>query len=137
MDASGEQVKKTLLYTDERGFSRFREEWLALPEGMPQTRLSQAFSARSVIFRQSPPGFRSDWHCTDSPQWTFILAGGMEIGLRDGSSRLFQAGDWFFSGDTLPEGEVFDVKRHGHWSAQRGDAALVTLFVKAAADTFF
>jgi hypothetical protein len=54
----------------------------------------------------------------------------MEIGLQDGSSRVFRPGDHFFSADTLPEGEAFDPKVHGHWSAQRGGSALVTLFLK-------
>jgi hypothetical protein len=54
----------------------------------------------------------------------------MEIGLQDGSSRLFKPGEHFYSADTLPEGATFDAKVHGHWSAQRGGSPLVTLFVK-------
>src|SRR2546428_429877 len=80
--------------------------------------------------RHSPVGFRSPWHCTPRPQWVFILRGEMEIGLQDGSSRLFKPGEHFYSSDTLPEGASFDSKVHGHWSAQRGKRPLVTLFVK-------
>lgn len=54
----------------------------------------------------------------------------MEIGLRDGSSRVFKPGGHFFSADTLPEGAAFDPEVHGHWSAQRGASPLVTLFVQ-------
>jgi hypothetical protein len=54
----------------------------------------------------------------------------MEIGLQDGRSRVFKAGDSFYSADTLPEGAVFDPALHGHWSRQVGDEPLVTLFVK-------
>ena len=43
---------------------------------------------------------------------------------------VFKPGEHFFSADTLPEGASFDAKVHGHWSAQRGPAPLVTLFVK-------
>jgi hypothetical protein len=60
----------------------------------------------------------------------FILGGDMEIGLQDGSTRLFRPGEHFFSADTLPEGATFDAKVHGHWSAQRGAQPLVTLFLK-------
>jgi hypothetical protein len=60
----------------------------------------------------------------------FILEGEMEIGLHDGSSRLFKPGEHFYASDTLPEGASFDDKVHGHWSAQRGGSPLVTLFVK-------
>ena len=75
-------------------------------------------------------GFRSQWHCTPRPQWVFILVGEMEIGLQDGSTRLFRPGEHFFSADTLPEGASFDARVHGHWSAQRGPHALETLFLK-------
>jgi hypothetical protein len=54
----------------------------------------------------------------------------MEIGLPDGSSRVFRAGEHFYSADTLPEGIEFDPKIHGHWSRQVGDEPLVTAFVK-------
>jgi hypothetical protein len=54
----------------------------------------------------------------------------MEIGLQDGSSRVFKPGQHFFSADTLPAGATFDPKVHGHRSAQRGGSPLVTLFVK-------
>jgi hypothetical protein len=76
-------------------------------------------------------GFRSEFHCTETPQWVFILQGRMEIGLQDGSSRVFAPGQHFFSDDRLPDGAVFDPKVHGHWSRQLGDEPLVTAFVRA------
>jgi len=54
----------------------------------------------------------------------------MEIGLRDGTSRVFRAGEHFYAADTLPPGATFDSALHGHWSAQRGAEPLVTLFLK-------
>jgi len=121
---------KTILFTDRDGRARFREEALDLPEGTPQARLSRLFSATGYQLRESPVGFRSDWHCTPKGQWVFILSGAMEIGLRDGSSRVFGPGEHFFSDDTLPAGATFDPQVHGHWSAQRGADPLVTLFLK-------
>jgi hypothetical protein len=88
------------------------------------------FPSSGCQLRHSPIGFRSQWHCTPKPQWVFILGGEMEIGLHDGSSRVFRPGDHFLAADTLPEGASFDDRRHGHWSAQRGPRPLVTLFVK-------
>ena len=55
----------------------------------------------------------------------------MEIGLQDGSARVFAAGEHFFSADTLPAGASFDATVHGHWSRQVGPDALETLFVRA------
>jgi hypothetical protein len=121
---------KLVLYTGADGRARWREEPLALPEGTPQAMLSKVFPSAGYQLRASPVGFRSQWHCTPQPQWVFILAGEMEIGLQDGSSRVFRPGSHFFSADTLPEGASFDAGVHGHWSAQRGTSPLVTLFVK-------
>jgi hypothetical protein len=121
---------KVILFTDRDGRARFREEKVELNEGTPQAALSRVFSCGGYQLRESPVGFRSQWHCTPQPQWVFILRGEMEIGVRDGS-RVFKAGEHFFSADVLPEGATFDADVHGHWSAQRGSSALVTLFVKA------
>ena len=122
--------RKVLLYTDRDGRAKFRDEEVALPEGTPQTMLSAVLPASGYKLRHSPVGFRSQWHCTPKAQWVFILEGEMEIGLQDGSSRLFKPGEHFYASDTLPEGASFDDKVHGHWSAQRGGSPLVTLFVK-------
>lgn len=122
---------KVILFTDRDGLARFREEEVLLTEGTPQSALSPVYPAAGYQLRRSPVGFRSDWHCTPAPQWVFVLAGEMEIGLRDGSTRVFRPGGHFFSSDTVPAGAAFDPAVHGHWSAQRGPDPLVTLFLKA------
>jgi hypothetical protein len=121
---------KVVLYTDRDGRARFREERLPLTEGTPEARLSALLPAIGCQLRESPVGFRSAFHCTPRLQWVFILRGEMEIGLQDGSSRRFKAGEHFFSADTLPAGAEFDASVHGHCSAQRGAEPLVALFVK-------
>ena len=122
---------KVVLFTDKDGRAKFREETIALTEGNPQAMLSKIFPSTGYQLRHSPVGFRSQWHCTPSPQWVFILRGEMEIGLRDGGTRRFGPGEHFYSADTLPPGAAFDADLHGHWSAQRGPEPLVTLFVRA------
>jgi len=121
---------KLVLYTDLDGSAKFREEQVPLSEGTPQSMLSAVLPSSGYQLRQSPVGFRSLFHCTPKPQWVFILSGEMEIGLHDGTSRVFKAGEHFYSADTVPEGARFEPNVHGHWSAQRGDKPLVTLFVK-------
>jgi hypothetical protein len=121
---------KVVLFTDGDGRARFREESLPLGEGSPQVRLSALMPSGGVQLRESPVGFRSPFHCTVQPQWVFILRGRMEIGLQDGSSRVFGPGEHFYSADTVPDGAVFDPAQHGHWSAQVGAEPLVTLFVR-------
>lgn len=121
---------KVVLFTDTDGRARFREEQIPLDEGTPQTLLSKILPAAGYQLRESPVGFRSEWHCTPKPQWLFVLQGEMAIGLRDGTSRVFRPGQHFFSADVLPAGASFDASLHGHWSAQRGPHALLTLFIK-------
>ena len=121
---------KVVLFTDTDGRARFREEPVALTEGSPAARLSPFIPSHGFQLRESPVGFRSQFHCTGAPQWLFVLRGQMEIGLQDGSSRTFGPGDHFYSTDTLPEGATFDPSVHGHWSRQVGDQPLVTLFVR-------
>ncbi|MFO1268676.1 MAG: hypothetical protein U1F67_19070 [Rubrivivax sp.] len=123
---------KVVLFTDRDGRARFREEAVPLTEGKPQARLS-ALMASGGSAAHEPAGFRSEYHCTEHPQWVFILGGVMEIGLRDGSVRAFKPGEHFFSADTVPAGASFDASVHGHWSRQAGPEPLVTLFVRAAA----
>lgn len=122
---------KVILYTDCHGRAKFRDEPIELTEGTPQAMLSTVLPATGCQLRQSPVGFRSQFHCTSEPQWLFVLGGEMEIGLQDGSIRRFTPGDHFFSADLLPSGATFDPAVHGHWSCQVGEHPLVTLFIKA------
>jgi hypothetical protein len=121
---------KVTLYTDDDGRARFREDEVALAEGTPQAMLSSLLPSSGYQLRQSPVGFRSQWHCSPHTQWVFVLQGEMRIGLQDGTVRSFLPGQHFWSADLLPEGAAFDAAVHGHWSAQAGPDALVTLFVR-------
>ena len=124
-------VTQVTLFTDSDGRARWRDTPLNLSEGNPQAQLSPLMPSGGLQLRRSPVGFRSEFHCTTAPQWVFILRGQMEIGLQDGSSRLFGPGQHFFSADTLPAGASFDARLHGHWSRQAGPDPLETLFVRA------
>jgi hypothetical protein len=121
---------QVVLETGPDGRARWRERAIELTEGKPMARLSPLMASGGLQLRESPVGFRSEFHCTVEPQWVFILQGAMEIGLQDGTSRVFRPGEHFYSADTLPAGAAFDPSRHGHWSRQVGDSALVTLFVR-------
>jgi len=120
-----------LLETGADGRAVWREQAITLSEGKPTARLSPLMPSGGCQLRESPVGFRSEFHCTETPQWVFIVRGAMEIGLQDGSSRVFSPGEHFFSADKLPAGASFDPKVHGHWSRQVGAEPLVTLFVRA------
>jgi hypothetical protein len=123
-------LTKVTLYTDTDGRAKFKESQVPLAEGSPAAMLSALMPSGGLQLRRSPVGFRSQFHCSTTPQWLFVLSGVMEIGLQDGSSRTFAAGDHFYSDDTLPAGATFDAKIHGHWSRQVGSQPLVTAFVR-------
>ena len=124
------EFTQVILETGPDGRARFREKAIALTEGKPMARLSPLMPSGGLQLRMSPVGFRSDFHCTENPQWLFVLGGQMEIGLQDGTSRIFGPGQHFYSADTLPAGATFDPKLHGHWSRQVGPDPLVTAFVR-------
>lgn len=124
-------LTQTILYTDTDGRARFKDEAIALTQGTPAARISPLTPSDGYQFRQSPVGFRSQFHCTSTPQWLIVLQGAMEIGLQDGSTRTFRAGQSFYSDDTLPAGAAFDPLVHGHWSRQVGDEPLVTVFIRS------
>lgn len=121
---------KTVLATDADGRARFSQETVPLTDGKPAARLSPLLPSGGYQLRESPVGFRSDFHCTENPQWVFILRGQMEIGLQDGSARVFGPGEHFYSADVLPAGASFDPAVHGHRSRQVGGEPLVTLFLR-------
>jgi len=125
------EFTQVVLYTGEDGRARFREEAVPLSEGKPQARLSRLMPSGGLQLRMSPVGFCSDFHCTEKPQWLFVLGGAMEIGLQDGTKRLFKPGQHFYSADVLPAGATFDPTLHGHNSRQVGDEPLITAFVRA------
>ena len=125
------QFTKVILETGPDGRARFSEEVVPLTEGKPAARLSVLMPSGGLQLRMSPVGFRSEFHCTDNPQWLFVLSGQMEIGLQGGATRVFGPGQHFYSNDTLPAGATFDPALHGHCSRQLGDEPLVTAFVRA------
>jgi hypothetical protein len=121
---------RVVLDTGADGRARFRDEAIPLDQGTPQVRLSAMQPSGGYQLRESPVGFASAWHCTEHPQWVFVLNGAIEIGLQDGSWRRFGAGAAFYATDTLPAGASFDPTVHGHRSRQAGGEPLVTLFVR-------
>jgi hypothetical protein len=131
MMPSMNQFTRTVLFTDTDGRARFRAEAIPLDQGTPQALLSALMPSQGLQLRRSPVGFRSPFHVSSHTQWVFILQGQMEIGLQDGTSKVFGPGQHFYSADVLPEGAVFDPQVHGHWSRQVGSEELVTLFVRA------
>lgn len=122
---------KVVLDNDAEGKACFRDEVVELAETRPGLYLSDLMRSDGAQLRYSPPGYRSDFHCTVDRQWVFVLSGALEIGLQDGSTRVFRAGQHLYSQDVVPAGATFDATFHGHCSRQVGDEPVITLFVRA------
>ena len=76
------EFPQVTLGTGADGRAFFREERIDLREGTAQSMLSAPKPCTSIQLRHSPVGFRSEFHCTTTPQWVFILEGEMQIGLQ-------------------------------------------------------
>ncbi len=93
------------IYTGDDGESHFEE--LELPfEAVANAERTAAQSAASVTFSRMQPGAFSDWHTAPRRQYVITLAGQMEIGLGDGTKRLFNPGDVLLADDLTGRGHT-------------------------------
>jgi len=60
----------------------------------------------SLVFRCFPADYWSDWHTAPRRQYNFILAGQMEIGIGDGTTRRFGPGDVVLADDLTGQGHT-------------------------------
>ena len=77
-------------------------------------------SARLSSENQQPPGHFIDWHPAPRRQYVILLSGQLEIGLGDGTKRVFGAGDVLLA-DDLPG--------RGHTTAVYGDKMRVSVAI--------
>src|ERR1700719_1590027 len=60
----------------------------------------------NLVFRCFPADHWSDWHTSPRRQYIFILAGQMEIGIGDGTTRRFGPGDVVLADDLTGRGHT-------------------------------
>jgi hypothetical protein len=111
-------MKTFRLYTGLDGQSRVQPidldrapEWI---RGIP---------AYEISFRVWPRGQFMDWHPAPRRQFVIILSGQLEIGLGDGSTRVFGPGDTRL---------VEDTSGQGHTTRVVGDEPCITAVVPLA-----
>ena len=76
-----------------------------------------------ISFREDPVGKFLDWHPAPRRQFVIILSGQLEIGLGDGSTRVFGPGDARL---------VEDITGPGHTTRVHGDRPCVTATIPLA-----
>lgn len=95
------------LFTGADGQSHFETIDLAQ---MPDW--TKGLAATRISFRTDPVGHFIDWHPAPRRQFVIILSGQLEIGLGDGTKRVFGAGDTRLVEDTTGKGHTTRV--HGN-----------------------
>jgi hypothetical protein len=108
------------LYSDEKGESHFREIEIEWAEERRMSLYSKRLPATGVIFRQSRPDYRLDWHPAPRRQYIVNLDGGVKITASDGDSRIIKAGEVFL---------VEDITGKGHMSEHIENKIRHTIFI--------
>ena len=96
------------IYTGDDGESHFEE--LELPyEQVANAERTAEQQAANISFRRAQPGEFIDWHPAPRRQYVITLAGQAEIGLGDGTRRIFNAGDVLLADDLTGRGHTTAV----------------------------
>lgn len=110
------------VYTGDDGKSHFEE--LDLPyEKVAQAERTAMQSATGIQFRRTPSGEFMDFHVAPRTQYVITLEGQAEIGLGDGTKRIFNAGDVLLADDLTGQ---------GHTTAAVGDHPRVSIAIPLA-----
>ena len=97
-------TKTFRLYTGTDGTSRID------PIDLVQTtEWTKGLAATHIAFRVWPRGQFLDWHPAPRRQFVIILSGRLEIGLGDGTTQVFGAGDARLVEDTTGQGHTTRV----------------------------
>ena len=96
------------IYTGDDGETHFEE--LDLPyEAIADAQVTAMSGASGVQFRKTPAGSFSDWHQAPRRQYVITLQGQMEVGICDGTKRLFNPGDVLLADDLTGRGHTTEA----------------------------
>ena len=96
------------LFTGPDGESHFEDLDLGY-EKIAEAERTAMQSATGIQFRRQPPGTFSDFHIAPRSQYVITLEGQAEIGLGDGTKRIFNPGDVMLADDTTGRGHTTGV----------------------------
>ena len=107
------------IYTGDDGEAHFED--LELPyEAVANAQATAMSGASGVQFRKTPSGSFSDWHQAPRRQYVITLQGQMEVGIGDGTKRVFNPGDVLLADD---------LTGRGHTTAAVGGATRVSVAI--------
>lgn len=94
------------LYTGADGQSHFEE--------LDQTQASKLFFGvqvvKGLVFKNDQPTHILGWHNAPRRQWVITLSGSVEIGIGDGTRKIFGPGDVFLAEDVGGRGHTATPK---------------------------
>ena len=94
----------TRVYSDETGESHFEDVQISLKEAGDIGSLSEAFPAKSIIFREVLPSYDYDFHNAPQKQYIILLDGEIQIETSLGEIRSFGAGNILLVEDVSGKG---------------------------------
>ncbi|MDA0262650.1 MAG: cupin domain-containing protein [Chloroflexi bacterium] len=110
------------IYSGDDGESHFQE--IDLPfERLAEAERTALENAESIHFRRYQPGGFLEWHTAPRRQYVITLEGQVEVGLGDGTKRVFSAGDVILADD---------LTGHGHTTAVHGGKVRVSVAIPLA-----
>ena len=92
------------VYTDSDGDSHFEDVQLPLQDRGAVGRLSEAFPAKSIVFREVKASYDWDFHTAPARQYIVLLDGEIEIETSLHDRRIFKPGDVLLMEDTTGKG---------------------------------
>ena len=107
------------IYSGDDGESHFEELELSF-EAVANAERTATQNAASVTFSRMQPGTFSDWHTAPRRQYVITLEGQMEVGLGDGTKRIFNPGDVLLADD---------LTGHGHTTAVYGNQTRISIAI--------
>ena len=107
------------LYTGDDGESHFEEIDLPYEKGAESERTAVE-DAQNIHFRRYQPDNFIDWHVAPRRQYVITLEGQVEVGLGNGTKRVFGAGDVLLADD---------LTGRGHTTAVYGDNVRVSVAI--------
>ena len=129
MNDSDSHHRLPVLTTNEDGYTMWTTtRWPTEPRG--GMFLSPRIDCSSLRLRQSKPGYAADWHVAGEPALITVQSGTLRIGMHNGKTRDFSAGEAFIAADKVPEGQTFDPARHGHTAKVVSETTLQAIHIK-------
>lgn len=125
---SSNQINLITVENDGIGASYFGQQSITL-NGDPLRMLSEQQNAENFRFRTSSADYESGWHTAGDPTLLIILAGSVEIILRDSSNKTFHTGDMFIARDYLKR-EITQSDLHGHRARVHSEHELMAIHIK-------